>query len=253
MLLVRSIVIAGLALTAANSAGGQVFQGVAIEDSSRKPIARFPVSLLRLYSAFQAVVAKTTTDAQGLFQMSAREAGIYRLEFGDSLAAITYGPVDTVARDSVIFRQYAVRAATNLSRRALLEWEVEEPVKLVSKTAPVYPRQLREHGVCGEVLAHYVVDTLGRADMESFRIVRSSDSLFSKAVRDGVALFQFEPARIHGRRAAQLVRQPFTFTIISGIGRTLPSREAFEKGLTSQSFANPLPTEFPSPTCAPLK
>ncbi|MGQ0538039.1 MAG: energy transducer TonB [Gemmatimonadaceae bacterium] len=111
-----------------------------------------------------------------------------------------------------MLRQYSVRPAADVPRQVLMEFHVEEPVKQITSRVR-YPDKLRERGICGEVFAVFVVDTLGNADMETFRIVRSTDPLFSQAVRDGVARSRFKPARLHTRLVRQLVHQPFAFSI----------------------------------------
>lgn len=191
-----------------------LFQGVVVEDSSRSPIRRYPVALVRLLPFGESVAGRTKTDDRGLFQLRADKAGAYRLEFGDSLT-LTYGPIDSVTVDTVILRQYAIRPLGDLSRKTLLEYHVEKPIVQLNGRI-LYPDALRQRGICGEVLASFVVDTLGRADMMTFTILHSTDSLFSRAVREGVSASQFQPAVMHGRAVSDRVQQPFVFTIVEG-------------------------------------
>jgi protein TonB len=79
---------------------------------------------------------------------------------------------------------------------------------------PAYPDAMRRAGVEGMVLVSYVVDTLGRADMSTFAVVRSSHDLFAQAVRRAVARMTFRPATVAGRAVRQLVQQPFSFAIV---------------------------------------
>ena len=78
---------------------------------------------------------------------------------------------------------------------------------------PRYPEMLRQAGVEGEVEAEFVVDTLGRAEPGSLRILRSDHDLFAAAVRSALPTMRFLPAEAGGRRVRQLVRQPFSFTV----------------------------------------
>lgn len=93
--------------------------------------------------------------------------------------------------------------------------EVEQPaVAVPGSSPPAYPEALRRAGVEGEVLASFVVDTVGRADMGTFVVQRATHELFSRAVREAVSRQRFVPARVGGRPVRQLVLQPFAFTIV---------------------------------------
>ncbi|HEY6219435.1 MAG TPA: energy transducer TonB, partial [Gemmatimonadaceae bacterium] len=106
------------------------------------------------------------------------------------------------------------------------DFQVERPVKSLSKNRPpAYPRELRQRGIEGEVLAKFVVDSTGRVDMTTFQIVKTHDSLFTKAVREAVQDYRFEPAQIGKRRVSQFVQMPFSFALTSSdtlfVGRTI--------------------------------
>jgi TonB family protein len=92
------------------------------------------------------------------------------------------------------------------------EFQVERPVRMVpSPFAPHYPDALRAAGVDGEVLVSFIVDTTGRAELGSFKVLKSSHELFDNAVRDALPEMRFVPAELGGRKVKQLVQQPFVF------------------------------------------
>ena len=93
------------------------------------------------------------------------------------------------------------------------EFQVEKPVVPNGGSTPRYPDILRSAGVEGEVLAQFVVDTSGRVEMPTFKVLRSSHDLFISAVRQALPGMKFIPAEVGGRRVKQLVQQPFTFAI----------------------------------------
>lgn len=94
------------------------------------------------------------------------------------------------------------------------EFQVEKPVvPAPGSPNPRYPDILRSAGVEGEVLAQFVVDTTGRVENGSFKVLRSSHDLFVAAVRNALPGMKFIPAEVGGRRVKQLVQQPFTFAI----------------------------------------
>ena len=91
---------------------------------------------------------------------------------------------------------------------------VEKPAMAAPGSArPRYPEMLRQAGVAGEVEVEFVVDTTGRAEPGSLRILRSDHELFSAAVRSALPAMRFLPAEAGGRRVRQLVRQPFSFAV----------------------------------------
>jgi outer membrane biosynthesis protein TonB len=95
---------------------------------------------------------------------------------------------------------YAQKAQTDSSSRdqAYLDFQVDQPAKLKSAPAPVFPDRVRASGVEGRVLVQFVVDERGRPDMSS-------------SVRQSVIASSFIPAEAAGRKVKQLVQLPFTF------------------------------------------
>lgn len=94
------------------------------------------------------------------------------------------------------------------------EFQVEKPVVLVpGSKGPAFPEVLRYVGTQGMVLAQFVVDSTGRALPESFTALQSDHPLFTASVRAALSRMRFVPAEIGGRKVAQLVQQPFQFTL----------------------------------------
>ena len=63
------------------------------------------------------------------------------------------------------------------------------------------------------MLAQFVVDTTGRAQPGSFKVLKSTHELFTLAVKNALPQMRFLPAEIGGRKVKQLVQQPFAFAI----------------------------------------
>ncbi len=78
---------------------------------------------------------------------------------------------------------------------------------------PRYPPALRARGVRGTVVVQFVVDTNGRPEMRTFKVLSSTDTAFTTAVRTAVARTDFLPALLDGRKVRQLYEQPFTFQV----------------------------------------
>ncbi len=79
--------------------------------------------------------------------------------------------------------------------------------------APEYPEMLRSANVEGEVLAQFVIDTTGRADASTFKVLKSTNDAFTDAVKRDLPRMRFFPAEIGGRKVKELVQLPFAFNL----------------------------------------
>jgi protein TonB len=112
---------------------------------------------------------------------------------------------------SPLFAQAAPVAPVGL---AYYEFQVTK-VAVVKKDSPwpKYPEALKAAKIEGQVLATFVVDSLGMADTASFRVLKTSHDLFTSAVRAALPEMRFEPAMIGSRTVRQHVQQSFVFNI----------------------------------------
>jgi periplasmic protein TonB len=94
-----------------------------------------------------------------------------------------------------------------------MEFQVEKPAARTGGDSPEYPSSLRESGVEGEVLAQFVVGENGRVEPGTLKILNSSNSAFTAAVKDALPRMKFSAAQIGGKKVAQLVQMPFQFHI----------------------------------------
>ena len=94
------------------------------------------------------------------------------------------------------------------------DFQVEKPVVMApGAQGPAYPDMLRSAGIEGSVLAQFVVDTTGRADMSTFKVLKTDNDLFSTSVKNALARMRFLPAEVGGKKVKQLVQQPFQFSL----------------------------------------
>ncbi len=94
------------------------------------------------------------------------------------------------------------------------DFQVEKPVVMApGSQGPAYPDMLRTAGIEGTVLAQFVVDTTGRAEMATFKALKSDNDLFTNAVKNALQRMRFLPAEVGGRKVKQLVQQPFQFSL----------------------------------------
>jgi protein TonB len=103
------------------------------------------------------------------------------------------------------------------SDQPYFEFQVEKQVApYPGNTAPRYPDMLRSANVEGEALAQFVVDTTGRAEMSTFKVIKSTHDLFTNAVRSALPNMKFYPAEVGGKHVKQLVQMPFQFNLTKG-------------------------------------
>jgi periplasmic protein TonB len=106
-------------------------------------------------------------------------------------------------------------AAPLNSDQPLFDFQVEKPASAnPSNNPPTYPNQLRAANIEGQVVAKFVVDTSGRADMRTFEIIKSDHDAFTAAVRNALPNMRFFPAEVGGRKVKQLVQMPFQFSLV---------------------------------------
>jgi TonB family protein len=87
---------------------------------------------------------------------------------------------------------------------------VEEGPALLSPPLP-YPELLRRAGIEGRVLLQAIVDTAGRVEPNSVKILKSSSPGFSVPTRRWALAARFRPARLQGRAVRVLVNLPVEF------------------------------------------
>ena len=94
------------------------------------------------------------------------------------------------------------------------EFQVERPASMMDDSPkPKYPAVLESSGIPGEVQAQFVVMSTGKADMSSFKVLKSTNDLFAQAVKNVLPRMRFSPAQIGGKPVNQLVQQSFMFAV----------------------------------------
>jgi TonB family protein len=136
-------------------------------------------------------------------------------ERNDAAAARIDGNVGRCRRGDVYLGRLAsATGAATEADHVYFEFQVETPVKQIANgVAPRYPDVMRTSRTNGDVLAQFVVDTSGRALPETLHILKSTDDLFSQAVRAALPEMRFVPATLGGKPVRQLVQMPFNFSV----------------------------------------
>ncbi|HET7470269.1 MAG TPA: TonB family protein [Gemmatimonadales bacterium] len=90
---------------------------------------------------------------------------------------------------------------------------VEDRPVLLAAPVPPYPALLREARVEGLVTVEAVVDTTGRPEPGSLRVVESTNTGFNAAAVATIRGALFRPGRVWGRAVRVLVRVPVAFRL----------------------------------------
>ena len=107
-----------------------------------------------------------------------------------------------------------VVGGTGSTDQPYFEFQVEkQAIAAPGGPKPRYPDILQNAGVEGAVIAQFVIDTSGRADMKTFKILKSDHDLFAASVRQVLPGMRFFPAEIGGRKVKVIVQLPFEFKL----------------------------------------
>ncbi|HKR55775.1 MAG TPA: energy transducer TonB [Gemmatimonadales bacterium] len=90
---------------------------------------------------------------------------------------------------------------------------VQEKPEVLSGPPPQYPELLRQAGIQGVVMVQAVVDTSGRVEPNSLKIVTSANPGFDANAKQTILKTLFRPARVYGHAVRVLIQIPVNFTL----------------------------------------
>jgi len=93
------------------------------------------------------------------------------------------------------------------------EAAVDERAEIVSAPPLEYPPALRHAGLQGRVTVQAVIDTLGRAELASVKVIARPNTAFDESARAYVLHAVFRPARVKGRAVRVLITVPVNYRI----------------------------------------
>ena len=94
-----------------------------------------------------------------------------------------------------------------------MESVVEERPEVLSGPQLQYPDLLRQAAIQGRVLVQAIIDTTGRAEPPSVKVIQSPNPGFDQSAKNYVLRALFRPARVHGRAVRVLINLPIDFKI----------------------------------------
>ncbi len=90
---------------------------------------------------------------------------------------------------------------------------VDEVPERISSPPLEYPRMMRQAGIEGNVVLQAVVDTTGRVEAGSVRVVSSTHKSFESSARTLLEKSLFRPGRVRGTPVRVLIQIPVTFNL----------------------------------------
>ena len=115
-------------------------------------------------------------------------------------------------RASPAERRTESSAGSRNTDQPYFEFQVEKPaLPREGNPNPKYPSMLESSRVEGEVLAQFVVDTMGKADMSTYKVLQASNDLFASSLKTTLPQWRFYPAEAGGHKVKQIVQLPLKF------------------------------------------
>ena len=203
-----------MTMSIASSSAGQMVAGRVRDRESKRPLREVTVVLLADTGKSSHAGARATTDSLGIFYLTASSPGVYQLLFATGNDTLLSGYL-ALAQDEMVQREFLLD--THATERAYFEFQVTRQVQpSPNNRPPRYPEALRGANMQGEVLVQFIVDTTGKPEMNTLKVLRSTHVEFLMAVRSVLPDYEFEPAMILNRKVPQVVQMPFHFCLNGG-------------------------------------
>jgi TonB family protein len=93
---------------------------------------------------------------------------------------------------------------------------LDAPPEIIQGPRLYYPIDLLQNGRQGRVMVEFVLDTTGRAEKGSIRVVATPHMGFNLAAKAYIRDAVFTAATFHGRKVRTRVRMPVDFRIHGG-------------------------------------
>jgi len=168
-------------------------------------------TFVRKLARYDRVAIQVTPYQKAPVAMVFRLAGIAQVN--RELWALCPTPQQQVdPKDSGVEVGIGTRIEPSLDQ-VFMESVVEERPEVLSGPSLEYPDLLRQAGVQARVMVQAIIDTTGRAESASVKIIKSPNPGFDQAARSYVLQALFRPGRINGRAVRVLMSLPIDFKI----------------------------------------
>jgi len=191
-----------------------IVRQIAVSFKPRNPAARLNTEVRFLIHRDGSVSDLTFVRKSGNFSFDLEAQGAVEA----ASSARGFGPLPSGFPDDVLpvvlSFDPVVDTAQAGDQHVYFEFQVEKPAEMLQDSPkPKYPSVLESSGIAGEVQAQFVVRSDGKADMDSFKVLKSTNELFTQAVKSVLPRMHFSPAMLGGKPVNQLVQQSFQFAV----------------------------------------
>jgi protein TonB len=90
---------------------------------------------------------------------------------------------------------------------------VQEKPERLAGPLPVYPPLLQQAQIEGTVMVQAIIDTMGRVEPNSIKVMSSANPGFNESAKQSVSKSLFRPARVYGKAVRVLIQIPITYSI----------------------------------------
>jgi TonB family protein len=204
--MVKRVLWTAAMLMVASRMSGQSIAGRVIDRATGRPLR---AAVVRVLGDSGRVIGESTTDTTGVFYVDLLQPGRVVVRFMVDSASNFDSSTLAVGAGEFVQREFVIG-----DDPVFFEFQVQKQVRQIPGwPGPRYPSQLKQQNIEGEVLAQFVVDIEGRVDMHTLRVLKSTDPLFTQAVRDALVTLRYLPAEVGGQKVRQMVQQPYTFSL----------------------------------------
>lgn len=95
--------------------------------------------------------------------------------------------------------------------QVFMEGQVDDIPTVMTPGPMRYPEVLKAAGISGSVVVQFIVDTLGRVDPGSIKVISTPHPAFVNAAKELVTKTVFRPGKMRGQSVAVLVQMPIRF------------------------------------------
>lgn len=104
----------------------------------------------------------------------------------------------------------------NIDGQVYLSAEVEDPPQAMNENnacTPKYPPVMQSAGIPGKVTMQFVVNTDGRVDPSTYKVISSTHKAFEEPARAAMLGCNFRPGKSRGQPVRVLVQQALSFKV----------------------------------------
>ena len=204
-----------MTMSIGSSSAAQTVAGRVLDRQSKQPLDDVTVVMVIDTGKSSHTTVRATTDTSGTFYLDAPSTGVYLLLFTMANDTLLTGYL-VLQQNEVAQREFLLD--THVTRPAYFQFQVTREVRPSPRNPPPrYPETLRNAGIQGEVLLQFIVDSTGKAEMNTLKVLRSSHPDFVMAVKSVLPTYEFEPAILMNRKVPQIVQMPFEFCFNGGV------------------------------------